>query len=51
MEEDGLKEEEKVRRRGCYTGQVTDEDFACSHLVEVAHINTISWKCLCIEHR
>jgi len=32
------------------TCQISNEDFTCSYLVEVAHVNTAPWKPLCIEH-
>lgn len=46
-----LRGRRKREGNGRFTGQVTDEDLACSHLVEIAHINAIPRECLSIENR
>lgn len=36
--------------REILTCEIANEDFACSHLVEVAHVYTVPWEALRIEH-
>ena len=38
-------------QEGMLTREISNENLACSHLVEVAHVNTIPWETLCIEYR
>jgi len=37
-------------QEGMLTREISNENLACSHLVEVAHVNTIPWKALRIEY-
>jgi hypothetical protein len=36
--------------RGVLTCEIANKDFTCSHLIEVAHVNTVPWEALRIEH-